>query len=156
MITDASQGFRVCLSVYGVRCASDAVPLERMLRRLDGVRDATVNALRSRVWIEVDMLARLEPVVQLLGDRGYAVDTSQVQVTTWLPGSRPTDPDLERDLLMIRNVTYCARTPTGRVEVGFTFGPGWPGDLKRACLRLCQAAAALGLRGRDSGPKEDS
>ncbi|NIM49601.1 MAG: hypothetical protein GTO22_10165, partial [Gemmatimonadales bacterium] len=53
----------MCLTVSGLRCASEGAPLERALKQVEGVRDATVDPLRERVSIEVDKLPRLEGIL---------------------------------------------------------------------------------------------
>lgn len=139
---DASSGFRVCLTISGLRCASEGAPLERALKRLDGVRDATVNPLRDRISIEVDRLPRLEVVVRMLASRGYSIGTGEVQVTTWIDASRTRLGALRRELLERVGVGYCrVGSPTGRVDLGISIRPRWEITLREVCTRLREAAA---------------
>jgi copper chaperone CopZ len=142
----SSFSYGVCLSISEIRCAADAVPLERALKRLDGVQDASVNPLRSRVWVEVDILPRLERILRLLNGRGYSVDTTEVHITTWIPGFR-SFPDLSRELLRLPHVTYCVGTPIGRLELGFACGSGWEQGLREVCSRLCRATVEARMAG---------
>lgn len=141
--------YRVCLDITGVCCDADAVPLERALSSIDGVGDALVNAPRSRVWVEVDVLPRLQRILRLLSDRGYSVDTTEVHVITWIPEVRSFQ-TLRGDLLRIPHVTYCVGTAMGRVRLGFACRPGWEEALKEVCDRLCRAVAEKGVE--EGGP----
>lgn len=141
-MADRSSGFRVCLTISGLRCACEGAPLERALKAQEGVQDATVNPLRDRASLEVDMLPRLEGILQLLASRGYPVDTSEVQITTWIGSASTQLAGLKQELLGFTNVTYCrVATPTGRVELGFALRTGWERALRDMCTLLRRATA---------------
>lgn len=113
--------------------------LERALRRLEGVRDATVNAPRERVTIEVDRLPRLEPILRMLGARGYTVAIGQVQVATWIAARRVRLLELRSQLLDFPAVMYCrAGCATGRLDFGLELGENWEVDVRRVCTWLCR------------------
>ncbi len=103
---DAQQppGFRVCLSISGLHCASKGAPLERALRRIEGIWDATVNPLRDRVSVVADALTRIDAVIQVLAARGYPVDPGDIGVTAWLNGVERLR-ELEHELLATPAVT---------------------------------------------------
>jgi cation transport ATPase len=145
--TQVSPGFRVCLSISGLRCASEGAPLERALRRIEGVQDATVNPLRDRVSVVVDALTQIDAVIQVLAARGYPVDPGEICVTTWLSDPKRLR-ELKRELLAAPAVTfYTIAAATGRVELRLTMNPGWELALHAVCEQLCAAAA----RERTSG-----
>ncbi len=144
----ASRGFRVCLTVSGLRCASEGAPLERALKRLDGVRDASVNALRDRISLEVDRLVRLEAILRILGRRGYSVDTGEVRVTAWIGGAPEQLLAVRKVLLEFDGVSYCRVSfPTGRLDLALTLDAGWEEAVRKVCDWLCDAAASGSLSG---------
>lgn len=144
----SSRGFRVCLTVSGLRCASEGAPLERALKQVEGVRDATVDPLRERVSIEVDKLPRLEGILSILGRRGCSVDTGAVWVTTWVAGSPDRMAMLTRELLGYAGVTHCrVGLPTGRLELTLALDTGWEEAVRDVCARLCEVAGSeIGTR----------
>ena len=141
-MTDEPQACRVCLTITELRCASEGASLERSLKKLEGVRDATVNPLVERIWMEVDRLPRLESIVRLVASRGYSVDISDVRMTTWISGSPARLAEMRCELSSLPNVTYYGLgRPTGRVELGLALGAEWEKSLRDVCARLCEAPA---------------
>ncbi len=133
--------FRLCLTVSGLRCASDGSTLERALKKVDGTRDATVNPIRCQVFVEVDKLVRLEAILGILGRRGYAVDSGDVRVTTWYSGPVERLAWLERRLLQFAGVTSCrVAEPTGRLELSISLRKGWEEAVRDVCQWLCKEA----------------
>lgn len=142
-----ASGFRVCLTISELGCASEGAPLERTLRKLDGVRGAAVNPMRDTVSIEVDALPWLEEVIRILERRGYSVHMAEARVTTWLVGSSGRLEALRRELLDLPHVTHCRiAIPTGRVELGVSLRGEWQHSLRDVCTRLCAAADAASER----------
>ncbi len=136
-----TSGFRLYLSVSGLRCASEGSTLERALNKVDGARDATINPLRSQVFVEVDKLYRLEAILGILGRRGYSVDGGEVRVTTWFPGPPERLQWLERRLLEFAGVTSCrVAEPTGRLELSLSLSTGWEAAVRDVCRWLCESA----------------
>lgn len=150
--TDESQGmagqrnaargaFRVCLTVTGLRCASEGAPLERALRRVQGVSDATVNPLRSRVALEVDRLFRLPEILRVLGNRGYSIDTGEVRATVWFDGAPEELHEIGLRLGSFPGVSYCrVGTPTGRFDLAFSLEKGWEERVENVCTWICEVA----------------
>ncbi len=140
-------GFRVCLSISGLRCASEGAPLERELEKLSGVRDATVNPLREKLAIEVDALTRVQNVVDTLAERGYAVSRGEIRITTWIGGSHRHLADLRHEMMGFGAVTYCGfALATGRFDLRVAMDEGWQPVLHAICRRLCAAGTAQETR----------
>ncbi|NIW37899.1 MAG: hypothetical protein GWN32_15845 [Gemmatimonadetes bacterium] len=116
----------VRLKISGIRCASEAVPLERALERLEGASAATVNPLLEYVWLRVESLAQLEGAVRLLVRRGYSVDPNDVAVTVRLPGAPANLEQLRRQLSSLRCVAQCrVARRAGRLELELALGDEW-------------------------------
>lgn len=140
--------FRVCLSVTGLGCASEGVPLERALRRIEGVADAAVNPLRNGVALEVDRLFRLPQILRVLGNRGYSIDAGEVRVTVWIGGVPDRLQEIAQRLREFPGVSYCRLgTPTGRLDLALTLEKGWEERVENVCTWVCEVARDVGNAG---------
>lgn len=136
-VSDQPLVYQVRLRISGIRCVSEGAPLERALRRFEGVRDATVNALIEGVWLQVDKLWRIEGILRLLVKRGYSVDMHDVSVTIWIRGSPIGLEGLRHELSSFPHVTYCRlERPAGRLELGLALVGAWERSLREICATL--------------------
>ncbi len=133
-------GFRVFLTISGLRCCAQGAPRERALAACDGVRSVRVSPLRGRACIELNCLTLLETIVTMLGHNGFPLETEEVEVTTWIASSAERLLALQQRLIDLPHVAFCrVFGPTGRIDLGFTLLGGWQITLHELCERLCRA-----------------
>lgn len=65
---------KLTLLISGMDCAACVVPIEKGLRALDGIKDAKVNYLLGKAFIEFDpKKLREEDLVKVIEKTGYKV-----------------------------------------------------------------------------------
>ncbi len=126
---------RIVLALEGMTCASCAIRIEKGLKKVPGVKDASVNFATEQATVTYDSTQTgLEQMVQKVDAVGYKA------VPLVLPASRPVkdEPDSEsRAVLDLEGMT-CASCAM-RIEKGLKKVPG----VKDASVNLATEQAAV-------------
>src|SRR6266536_3072915 len=126
---------RIVLALEGMTCASCAIRIEKGLKKVPGVKDASVNFATEQATVTYDSTQTgLEQMVQKVDAVGYKA------VPLVLPASRPVkdEPDSEsRAVLDLEGMT-CASCAM-RIEKGLKKVPG----VKDASVKLATEQAAV-------------
>ena len=134
-------GFGALLTISGPGCRAVGAQLGRAIAAFDGVRSARVSPLRDRACIELSCITLLETIVTMLGHNGFPLETQEVEVTTWIAGSKERLFALEQRLIDLPSVPFCrVFCPTGRIDLGFSLLGEWQVTLRELCEHLCRAA----------------
>jgi Cu+-exporting ATPase len=124
---------RLDLPVTGMSCASCAANVERALRKLDGVREASVNLATSRASVVFEpRLLSIPDLVKAVRDSGYDVAVASEELSVEGISCASCVLKIEKALLALPGVVEASvNLALGRVKVGYLQTRTDIGEVKR-------------------------
>ncbi|REJ32976.1 MAG: heavy metal translocating P-type ATPase, partial [Bacillota bacterium] len=128
---------RVSLSVRGMTCAACAARIEKGLRRLPGVQEASVNLATERASVSYDPAqVKPEDMVAKIRDLGYDVAVERVQLSIVGMTCANCAARIERGLNKLPGVTATVNFGAETAHVTYIPGLVTPEDLVRRVKEL--------------------
>jgi P-type Cu+ transporter len=64
---------KIKLSISGMHCASCASNIERVLKKVQGVKEVRVSAITNKAFVDVEESTKLEDMKKAISKVGYRV-----------------------------------------------------------------------------------
>lgn len=74
---DVPKAAPVELSIEGMTCASCVARVEKALKKVDGVQEATVNLATEQAWVQADASVNVEDLIRAVKKAGYDAKASE-------------------------------------------------------------------------------
>ena len=97
---DVPKAAPVELSIEGMTCASCVARVEKALKKVDGVQDATVNLATEQAWVQADNSVNVEDLIRAVKKAGYDAKASEKNQDEQLDKKASELDQLKKDLII--------------------------------------------------------
>ncbi|MFH4310762.1 copper ion binding protein, partial [Acinetobacter baumannii] len=97
---DVPKAAPVELSIEGMTCASCVARVEKALKKVDGVQEATVNLATEQAWVQADASVNVEDLIRAVKKAGYDAKASEKNQDEQLDKKASELDQLKKDLII--------------------------------------------------------
>ncbi|MEB7642025.1 heavy metal translocating P-type ATPase [Acinetobacter pittii] len=97
---DVPKAAPVELSIEGMTCASCVARVEKALKKVDGVQQATVNLATEQAWVQADASVNVEDLIRAVKKAGYDAKASEKNQDEQLDKKASELDQLKKDLII--------------------------------------------------------
>lgn len=97
---DVPKAAPVELSIKGMTCASCVARVEKALKKVDGVQEATVNLATEQAWVQADASVNVEDLIRAVKKAGYDAKASEKNQDEQLDKKASELDQLKKDLII--------------------------------------------------------
>ncbi|HDG9761044.1 heavy metal translocating P-type ATPase [Acinetobacter nosocomialis] len=97
---DVPKAAPVELSIEGMTCASCVARVEKALKKVDGVQEATVNLATEQAWVQADNSVNVEDLIRAVKKAGYDAKASEKNQDAQLDKKASELDQLKKDLII--------------------------------------------------------
>ncbi|NUF22429.1 copper-translocating P-type ATPase [Acinetobacter oleivorans] len=97
---DVPKAAPVELSIEGMTCASCVARVEKALKKVDGVQEATVNLATEQAWVQADVSVNVEDLIRAVKKAGYDAKASEKNQDEQLDKKASELDQLKKDLII--------------------------------------------------------
>ena len=97
---DVPKASPVELSIEGMTCASCVARVEKALKKVDGVQEATVNLATEQAWVQADASVNVEDLIRAVKKAGYDAKASEKNQDEQLDKKASELDQLKKDLII--------------------------------------------------------
>ncbi|HIE0669547.1 TPA: heavy metal translocating P-type ATPase [Acinetobacter nosocomialis] len=97
---DVPKAAPVELSIEGMTCASCVARVEKALKKVDGVQEATVNLATEQAWVQADNSVNVEDLIRAVKKAGYDAKASEKNQDVQLDKKASELDQLKKDLII--------------------------------------------------------